>query len=76
MIEQSKTQPVIVNFNSTRSGACRPMNRAFDFCTNNYMGKQPLSYVKVDIDEGSEIAQEYQITSIPTMVIFKDGELV
>ena len=37
---------------------------------------QPATYLKVDVDELSELAQEYGIRAMPTFMIFKDGEKV
>ncbi|WP_347861519.1 thioredoxin [Salimicrobium sp. PL1-032A] len=35
-----------------------------------------MNIVKVDIDENKEIAQKYEVMSVPTLLFFKDGELV
>jgi len=35
-----------------------------------------VKFVKVDVDQNQELASQYQIFSIPTFVVFKDGEVV
>ena len=64
---------VIVDFFATWCGPCKVMSGIIDEIA------EELSEVKVgkiDVDESSEIASEYGIMSIPTIIIFKDGEIV
>lgn len=37
---------------------------------------EQVKFVKVDVDENEELADKYQISTIPTLLIFKDGEVV
>ena len=45
----------------------------FEQFSNDYPNAK---YLKVDVDELSELAQEYGVTAMPTFMIFKDGEKV
>ena len=70
---QSK-EPVLVHFWATWCGPCRMMGPVVEELANDYAGKVKVG--KVNVDEEPELAQEYGIMSIPTIIIFKEGKIV
>jgi thioredoxin 1 len=65
-------QPVIVDFWAEWCGPCHAVAPVLDRIAEERAGE--LKLVKLNIDEEPEIASRYGIASIPTMVLFKDGE--
>ena len=63
--------PVLVDFSATWCGPCQMMGPVLEQLSAEYEGKAKI--VKVDIDESMDLAQKYQIMSVPNMIIFKDG---
>lgn len=69
----SKT-PVIVDFWAAWCGPCRMMAPIFEETSKDYTGK--LKFAKVSTEDQPNIAEDYDIMSIPTLVIFKGGKEV
>lgn len=69
--EAIKTGVVIVDFYATWCGPCKMLAPAFDELASGLSDK--ASFFKVNVDQGMEVAQAYRISSVPSMVIFKDG---
>ena len=65
-------KPVIVDFWAEWCGPCHAVAPVLDKIAAEREGE--LKLVKVNIDEEQGIAQRYGIASIPTMVLFKDGQ--
>jgi thioredoxin 1 len=65
-------QPVIVDFWAEWCGPCHAVAPVLEKIADERQGE--LRLVKVNIDEEQGLAQRYGIVSIPTMVLFKDGE--
>lgn len=63
--------PVLVDFSATWCGPCQMMGPVLEQMSAEYEGKAKI--VKVDIDESMDLAQKYQIMSVPNMIFFKDG---
>ena len=74
VIEASKEKPIIVDFWAPWCGPCRMIAPLIDQLAEEYAGK--LKAVKLNTDESPSVATEYGIRSIPTVMIFKDGQKV
>lgn len=66
--------PVLVDFWATWCGPCRALAPTIDRIAEETAGQ--LKVVKVDTDQNIETATKYQIMSIPTLLLFKDGKTV
>lgn len=66
--------PVLVDFSATWCGPCKMMGPVLEQLSAEYEGKAKV--FKVDIDESMDLAQKYQIMSVPNMLLFKDGKPV
>ncbi len=62
--------PVLVDFNASWCGPCKSMRPMLDELANN---NTKYKIVSVDIDEDDELVEEYEVASIPCLVVFKDG---
>ena len=67
-------QPVLVDFWAPWCTYCRRIAPAFDKIAEQQENK--LVFAKVNVDEAPEIAEKYGIDTIPTLLIFKNGEVV
>lgn len=63
---------VLVDFFASWCGPCRMMARVLEEIDGKVEG---LKIVKVDVDESENLSKRFGIMSIPTLMIFKDGEL-
>ena len=68
------TEPVLVDFWATWCGPCRQMTPIIDQLADEYQGKAKIG--KLNVDENGQTAMRYQVRGIPTMLLFKGGQLV
>ncbi len=67
-----ETTPVLVDFWAPWCGPCQAVTPVLNELTKEYGNK--VKIVKVNVDEGATLAQKYNVVSIPTLVVFKDGK--
>ena len=65
-------KPVLVDFWAEWCGPCRMVGPALEQLSDTMNGK--LKIVKLNVDENQEIAMKYGIKSIPSLVLFKEGQ--
>ena len=63
--------PTVVDFYADWCGPCRMVSPIIEALSKEYAGR--AKFVKVNTDESPEIAQRYEIMSIPTIMVFKNG---
>lgn len=65
--------PVLVDFWASWCGPCQMLSPIIDALSQEYEGRFKIG--KINVDEQSELAANYAVVSIPTLLIFKDGKM-
>ena len=65
--------PVLVDFFATWCGPCHMLGPIIEELATELAGK--VKVVKVDVDQASQTAEKYQIMSVPTLILFKNGQI-
>lgn len=71
---RSDGKPVLVDFSATWCGPCRALAPTIDTVASEYSGR--LRVYKVDIDQASDTAAQFGVSSVPTCIFFRDGKEV
>lgn len=74
VIDYSSEKPVLVDFWAEWCGPCRQVAPILDKLAREFSDE--IRIAKIDTDANQELAQSFQIMSIPTIMVFKDGQLV
>lgn len=63
---------VVVDFFATWCGPCKMLAPVLEGLSSEMEGKAKI--IKVDIDQSSDLANKFEVSSVPTMMVFKDGK--
>lgn len=66
--------PVLVDFFATWCGPCKMMHPTIEALGKEMTGKARV--LKIDIDKNQAVANQFQIQSVPTLILFKKGEIM
>jgi len=70
----SSDTPVLVDFWATWCGPCRALAPVLEDMATEYAGR--ITIAKVDVDSNQSTAAEYGVRSIPTLLLFKGGQVI
>ena len=70
----SGNQPVLVDFWATWCGPCRMLGPTIEAVAKEYDGK--VTVVKCNVDDCEDLSMQFGIRNIPTLLFFKDGQVV
>lgn len=73
LIKTSK-KPILVDFYADWCGPCKMVTPAIEKVAKDFSGK--LMTIKINVDKAQSAASKYQIQSIPTIMMFKNGESI
>jgi thioredoxin 1 len=68
------SQPVLVDFGAVWCGPCKMLDPLVEELAGEWKSK--MKTVKIDVDENPEVAMQYQVFGVPTLILFKDGQPV
>lgn len=67
-------KPVLIDFHATWCGPCKAMAPVIDSIANELSGE--IRVLKIDIDKNQSAASHYQVKAVPTLMIFRKGEIL
>lgn len=65
--------PVLVDFFATWCGPCKMLAPTLDEVSNEVAGRAAV--YKVDVDQSPDVARQYKVMSVPTLIVFENGEI-
>lgn len=68
-----ESRPVLVDFSATWCGPCKKLEPIVDEIAGEYDGR--LKVVKVDVDKAPATAAKFAVMSVPTLLLFREGEV-
>ncbi|MBP3216847.1 MAG: thioredoxin [Lachnospiraceae bacterium] len=72
--EAKNAAAAVIDFNATWCGPCKMLGPVLEKISDEMAGQ--AVFYGVDVDENSDLAEEFSVMSIPTIVILKNGEVV
>ncbi|MBE6147566.1 MAG: thioredoxin [Firmicutes bacterium] len=69
--QEIKEGRVLVDFYATWCGPCKMMHPVIEKLAEEH---QDIKVIKIDVDQHNELAREFGVMSIPTIILFEDGE--
>jgi thioredoxin 1 len=67
------TTPVLVDFTAVWCGPCKMLDPVVTELAEAWQGR--VKVVKLDVDNNQKIAMDYRVMGVPTLILFKDGEI-
>lgn len=65
--------PVLVDFFATWCGPCQMLTPTIEELDKEYHGRAKI--IKIDIDDNQNLASQYQVMSVPSLILFKNGSV-
>jgi thioredoxin 1 len=71
---KGSTEPILVDFWAEWCGPCKMITPTLEEMAQEFAGR--LTIAKLNVDDSPDVARRFEVMSIPTLILFKDGEPV